>query len=44
MKGTTVGYATVAMGSWGEGNFGTTQRVDFTGERAFCSYILTKVP
>lgn len=32
MKGTTVGYATVAMGSWGEGNFGTTQRVDFTGD------------
>lgn len=30
MKGSVAGHATVAMGSWGEGNFGTTQRVDFT--------------
>ncbi len=30
MKGSTTGYATVAMGSWD--NFGTTGRVDFTDE------------
>ena len=30
MKGTTAGYATVAMGSWG--NLGTTGRVDFTDQ------------
>lgn len=32
MKGSVAGHATVAMGSWGEGNFGTTQRVDFTDQ------------
>lgn len=32
MKGSVAGNATVAMGSWGEGNFGTTQRVDFTDQ------------
>lgn len=32
MKGSTAGYATVAMGSWGE--FGTTGRVDFTDQYA----------
>lgn len=32
MKGTTAGYATVAMGSWG--NLGTTGRVDFTDQYA----------
>ena len=32
MKGSEAGHATVAMGSWGEGNFGTTQRVDFTDQ------------
>lgn len=32
MKGSTAGYATVAMGSWG--NFGTTGRVDFTDQYA----------
>lgn len=32
MKGSAAGHATVAMGSWGEGNFGTTQRVDFTDQ------------
>lgn len=30
MKGSTAGYATVAMGSWG--NYGTTGRVDFTDQ------------
>lgn len=32
MKGSVAGHATVAMGSWGEGNFGTTQKVDFTDQ------------
>ena len=32
MKGTTAGYATVAMGNWGD--FGTTGRVDFTDQYA----------
>lgn len=32
MKGSVAGHATVAMGSWGEGNFGTTQSVDFTDQ------------
>lgn len=32
MKGSVAGHATVAMGSWGEGNFGTTKRVDFTDQ------------
>ena len=32
MKGSTAGYATVAMGSWGE--FGTTGKVDFTDQYA----------
>lgn len=32
MKGSVAGHATVAMGSWGEGNFGTTQRIDFTDQ------------
>ena len=32
MKGSTAGYATVAMGSWS--NFGTTGRVDFTDQYA----------
>lgn len=32
MKGSTGGYATIAMGSWG--NFGTTGRVDFTDQYA----------
>lgn len=32
MKGSVAGHATVAMGSWGEGNFGTTQRVVFTDQ------------
>lgn len=32
MKGSTAGYATVAMGSWD--NFGTTGRVDFTEQYA----------
>lgn len=32
MKGSTAGYATVAMGSWD--NFGTTGRVDFTDQYA----------
>ena len=34
MKGSVAGHATVAMGSWGEGNFGTTGRVDFTDQYA----------
>lgn len=34
MKGSVAGHATVAMGSWGEGNFGTTQRVEFTDQYA----------
>lgn len=37
MKGSTEGYATVAMGSWGEGNFGTTGRVKFTDQYATCT-------
>lgn len=32
MKGSTAGHATVAMGSWGEGNFGTPQNVEFTNQ------------
>lgn len=32
MKGSAAGHATVAMGSWG--NFGTTQRVEFTDQYA----------
>lgn len=32
MKGSKPGHATVAMGTWGEGNFGTTGRVEFTDQ------------
>lgn len=34
MKGSAAGHATVAMGSWGEGNFGTTAKVEFTDQYA----------
>lgn len=38
MKGSAAGHATVAMGSWGEGNFGTTAKVEFTDQ--YATYIL----
>lgn len=34
MKGSAAGHATVAMGSWGEGEFGTTAKVEFTDQYA----------
>lgn len=34
MKGSAAGHATVAMGIWGEGNFGTTAKVEFTDQYA----------
>lgn len=34
MKGSAAGHATVAMGSWGEGNFGTTAKFEFTDQYA----------
>lgn len=32
MKGSDAGHATVSMGNWGEGNFGTPQNVEFTNQ------------
>lgn len=32
MKGSEAGHATVCMGSWGKGEFGTTAKVEFTGQ------------
>lgn len=34
MKGSAAGHATVAMGSWGKGEFGTTAKVEFTDQYA----------
>lgn len=34
MKGSVAGHATVAMGSWGKGEFGTTAKVEFTDQYA----------
>lgn len=34
MKGSEAGHATVCMGSWGKGEFGTTAKVEFTDQYA----------
>lgn len=34
MKGSEAGHATVCMGSWGKGEFGTTAKVEFTNQYA----------
>lgn len=43
MKGSAAGHATVAMGSWGEGNFGTTAKVEFTDQYATYTLPYTSV-
>lgn len=43
MKGSAAGHATVAMGSWGEGNFGTTAKFEFTDQYATYTLPYTSV-